>query len=728
MILQCSLSLYSLLMVLLVLLLIGSIIYGSSALIFFLPISAQGPAPQAIGVKITSPVKGQEVLTATKTTPPPSTSTSTVKSNNLNNNNLMVSGTSTDDVNTDCKVSVIVNNVKPYQPAVANGTGGTGDYSSWNFLLNSSYASIKEGPNNKITSKLECAPNLPKWYSVNVTGIPSTITTSSLSSLSPSSPSTSDTIASLSELEQKRNHTNLVTTRSSPSPTNISFNATMLNITSPATDQEVLSGSKIALFGTSMDDFYKDCKVYTKKNDLPYQKVIAAGLTGSGDYSVWKFSYEDKDNDEYSKITPGNTNNITAMISCSNINQKTSAPESSKIFINNINNKTTTTTAYATLNLIGINQPPLTVAHTEKKEVKEGEEVTLYGEKSSDPNGDPLTYFWKQTGGFVNGIDIINPDDAIAQFKIPDDLIEDTTFSFELSVEDSYGEKSTDIINIDAIANTKPVSNAGKDIQAIRGEEVILDGTDSYDPDPTGEIISYFWGANNDGDNEDGGESRYLQDSNQPVAQFSVPLVQEDTTFEFTLTVIDDEGAEDNSKMKVKVKGNSKPIADAGSNKEAAIGQQVTLDGGGSHDPDPTGQIVSYSWEQTGGSTSINLNGVNTPNPSFTVPKLEQEEEEETTFEFTLTVIDDEGAEAKDKTEVKVEAPVSEPQLLSPVEQQQSLSADEQQKKQVQHEKEAEDEEEEEEEEDENNGIADILPMPPSSDVIRIPDVIDLFS
>src|SRR5215207_8151376 len=177
MILQCSLSLYSLLMVLLVLLLIGSIIYGSSALIFFLPISAQGPAPQAIGVKITSPVKGQEVLTATKTTPPPSTSTSTVKSNNLNNNNLMVSGTSTDDVNTDCKVSVIVNNVKPYQPAVANGTGGTNDYSTWNFMITPTYTTIKEGPNNKITSKLECTPNLTKWYSVNVTGVNTTTTT-----------------------------------------------------------------------------------------------------------------------------------------------------------------------------------------------------------------------------------------------------------------------------------------------------------------------------------------------------------------------------------------------------------------------------------------------------------------------------------------------------------------------------------------------------------------------
>jgi hypothetical protein len=302
----------------------------------------------------------------------------------------------------------------------------------------------------------------------------------------------------------------------------------MLNITSPATDREILSGSKIALFGTSMDDFYKDCKVYAKKNDLPYQKVTAAGLTGSGDYSVWKFSYEDNDNDKYSKITPGNTNNITAMISCSNIDQKASTPES-KIFINNKTTTTAvadTTTAYATLNLIGINQPPVAVARAEKKEVKEGEEVTLDGDKSSDPNGDPLTYFWKQTGGFVNGMDIINPDDAVAQFKVPDDLIEDTTFSFELTVEDDYGKTSTDIINVDAIANTKPVANTGNDIQAIRGEEIILDGTNSHDPDPTGKIISYFWEANNDGDNADDGNG-YLQDSNQPVARFAVPSVQE---------------------------------------------------------------------------------------------------------------------------------------------------------------------------------------------------------
>ncbi|HYY66788.1 MAG TPA: hypothetical protein VE572_00425, partial [Nitrososphaeraceae archaeon] len=132
---------------------------------------------------------------------------------------------------------------------------------------------------------------------------------------------------------------------------------------------------------------------------------------------------------------------------------------------------------------------------------------------------------------------------------------------------------------------------------------------------------SYFWEANNDGHNEDDGNgNRYLQDSNQPVARFSVPSVQEDTTFEFTLTVIDDEGAED-----------------------------------------------------------------------------------------------------KDKTEIKVEAQPLQLQQLSPIRQQQSLS-EEQQNKQAQYEG------KEEGDEDENDDTTDIWLPPPSSHIIRIPDIIDIFS
>jgi len=82
----------------------------------------------------------------------------------------MYNPTSTSD---NCQVVVGVNQVKPYQPATATGTGGTKDYSKWNFILTSKYTTIKQGPNNKITSKYTCTnnPSVVSYSSVNVTGI-----------------------------------------------------------------------------------------------------------------------------------------------------------------------------------------------------------------------------------------------------------------------------------------------------------------------------------------------------------------------------------------------------------------------------------------------------------------------------------------------------------------------------------------------------------------------------
>src|SRR5918995_5811092 len=126
---------------------------------------------QTIGVNITSPERGKTVPI---------------------NTTLTISGKSTDNpAADDCQVAVIVNNVKPYQPAIANGsTGAPSDYSRWFFILSSNYTSIKEGV-NKITAKLTCPPTATKWYSVNVTGLASTqnITTTMTS---PSQSFTSD--------------------------------------------------------------------------------------------------------------------------------------------------------------------------------------------------------------------------------------------------------------------------------------------------------------------------------------------------------------------------------------------------------------------------------------------------------------------------------------------------------------------------------------------------------
>jgi hypothetical protein len=113
----------------------------------------------SLGVNITSPQRGQQI--------PISTS------------NVNISGKSTDNpIADDCQVSVIVNDVKPYQPATANGyIGAKNDYSKWFFVLGSNYTSINEGT-NEITAKLSCLSNslnnnnnATKWYSINVTGV-----------------------------------------------------------------------------------------------------------------------------------------------------------------------------------------------------------------------------------------------------------------------------------------------------------------------------------------------------------------------------------------------------------------------------------------------------------------------------------------------------------------------------------------------------------------------------
>lgn len=89
---------------------------------------------------------------------------------------LNISGISSDNEMTDCKVSIIVNNVKPYQEVVALGKKGMSDYSNWSFTLDSNYTNLNQG-SNKLTSKISCIGNSgstlnsTKWYSVNVTGI-----------------------------------------------------------------------------------------------------------------------------------------------------------------------------------------------------------------------------------------------------------------------------------------------------------------------------------------------------------------------------------------------------------------------------------------------------------------------------------------------------------------------------------------------------------------------------
>jgi len=127
--------------------------------------AAQQPT-KTVGIKITSPAKGQPV--------------------SLTGNNLKISGIASHNGTLACKVYVIVNDMKPYQRALpTGGHNNTNDYSTWVFNLVPTYTTIKTGT-NKITSKLACQENnantsnsstlLTKFYSINVTGAPTSTT------------------------------------------------------------------------------------------------------------------------------------------------------------------------------------------------------------------------------------------------------------------------------------------------------------------------------------------------------------------------------------------------------------------------------------------------------------------------------------------------------------------------------------------------------------------------
>jgi hypothetical protein len=121
--------------------------------------TASTPA-KSIAVKITSPVRGQEVSIGKNLTVSGVTATATA--NNKDNNATPL----------HCNVFVIANDLKPYQPAKATGKEGAADYSTWSYVLSSKYTTIKQGQYNKITAKYTCSsnPEETSFFSVNVTG------------------------------------------------------------------------------------------------------------------------------------------------------------------------------------------------------------------------------------------------------------------------------------------------------------------------------------------------------------------------------------------------------------------------------------------------------------------------------------------------------------------------------------------------------------------------------
>ncbi len=289
-------------------------------------------------------------------------------------------------------------------------------------------------------------------------------------------------------------------------------------------------------------------------------------------------------------------------------------------------------------------KPPIANAG-EDQHVKAMDQVTLDGSGSSNPNGGTLLYKWKQ----IAGENVSLSDDSVARpvFTAPNIA---ATLEFMLTVtnEDNLSDSDNVIIMVTKADKIPPIANAGPNQTAKEGEEVILDGTNSTDPDHPGGngIEHYLWRQIS------GTTKVVISDPTAAKTSFRAPDVGiNGESYIFELRVEDGDGLTDTDQVTINITSeNRPPVADAGGNLSVHESAVVILDGSGSFDPDNGDSVVSYQWKQIVG-TSVSLKDAFSSKASFTAPPVSPNGE---ALKFELTVKDTGGLQDTDTATVNV--------------------------------------------------------------------------
>ncbi len=169
----------------------------------------------------------------------------------------------------------------------------------------------------------------------------------------------------------------------------------------------------------------------------------------------------------------------------------------------------------------------------EDQSVAKNDTVTLAG--SGQGGIGTLTYRWQQTGGTTVTLD--DPNAASTTFTAPDPGANET-LTFELVVSDGEGQSSKDTIDVELIAVL--TAQAGGDETGTPGLTVSLEGLALA---ATGEV-TYEWV-------QTAGTTVTLDDANSASPTFVAPLMDDDETLSFTLTVTDEASDSDTATVDV---------------------------------------------------------------------------------------------------------------------------------------------------------------------------------
>jgi hypothetical protein len=288
------------------------------------------------------------------------------------------------------------------------------------------------------------------------------------------------------------------------------------------------------------------------------------------------------------------------------------------------------------------NHPPKANAGPDRRIISESE-VTVTG-IGVDPDGDEITYSWKQISG-----DNVSFDSSAASisFTAPHVSSGDTKrVILQLTVTDTLDQSDSDRLTLIIVPeNNKPTVDAGPD-QTIDENTIGSVFCSAFDVE--NDPLTYTWTS--------ASSDLVLHNPSSPGTTFTAPSVVNSKQVELTCSVFDGTFTVSDS-LTVTVENTlSLPIvANAGPDQIVNENVKVNLDGSNSFDPE--NQPLHYMWTQTSGESMV-IDSSTNEKASFMSPTVANNEIKVLVFE--LRVYDDNEREAFDTVVITVD-PVNAP-------------------------------------------------------------------
>ncbi|RMG20055.1 MAG: hypothetical protein D6729_03760 [Deltaproteobacteria bacterium] len=298
---------------------------------------------------------------------------------------------------------------------------------------------------------------------------------------------------------------------------------------------------------------------------------------------------------------------------------------------------------YVNVRVLEANDPPVADAGP-AQEVDPEANVVLSGLGSYDPNGDSLAYSWRQISG--EPVELEAAGRGQVRFVAPKAV---QILEFGLTVTDLFGAESAESTVVVRVRDLPPKAVVVGPAQANELATVVLDGSESYDPngDP---VDAWRW-------TQISGPPIFFDNPSSPNPAFQVPSFAGQVDPIVVSLVVSAAGSDSEAvthRIELSDTVNEPPVADAGLDRTVDEDVTVTLDGSGSSDPN--GDPITYAWAQISGPL-VQLSDPSSPTPELTTPRVV----EDTLLEFQLLVRDGRGSSSSDVVEILVANTLNEP-------------------------------------------------------------------